>query len=194
MINLLLEETSTGATNGASKWVMTAILVVVLIGMLIMPYFSQRKKGKEYEAMLSSIRVGDLVKTAGGIIGRVKKIIDKGEIKTIILETGTQTEKSYMEFDMNMIYCVLKSTKTTEEEKEDEESKDEESNEETKEVEEKQEKIEEKPVEKAEEKASNEVKTETKPEEIEERQEPKTKTQKKAKVSVNTSSKKSSKK
>ena len=31
MINLLLEGTATGATNGASKWVMTAILVVVLI-------------------------------------------------------------------------------------------------------------------------------------------------------------------
>lgn len=198
MINLLLEETATGTTNGASKWVMTAILVVVLIGMLIMPYFSQRKKGKEYEAMLSSIRVGDLVKTAGGIIGRVKKIIDKGEIKTIILETGTQTEKSYMEFDMNMIYCVLKSTKATAEEKEDEENEDEKSDEETKEVEEKQEKIEEEPVEekeeKKEEKTSNELKAETKTEETEEKQEPKSKTQKKAKVSVNTSSKKSSKK
>ena len=64
--------------------------------------------------MISSIKVGDLVKTAGGLIGRVTKITDKGEIKTIILETGSKTEKSYMEFDISSVYCVLKSTKVEE--------------------------------------------------------------------------------
>ncbi|MBQ8424487.1 MAG: preprotein translocase subunit YajC [Clostridia bacterium] len=122
MINFLCEAASGG--NAVSKGVMTGLLIVVLLGMLIMPYFSQKKKSREYEEMINSLKSGDLVKTAGGIIGRINKIIDKGEIKTVVLETGSKTEKSYIEFDMNMIYCVLKSTKVenteTEEDLEDE--------------------------------------------------------------------------
>lgn len=90
------------------------VLAVLVIAMLILPYFTNKKRNQQYMDMLSSIRVGDLVKTAGGIIGKVTKITDKGEIKTIILETGSKSEKSYMEFDINSIYCVLKSTKAEE--------------------------------------------------------------------------------
>ena len=68
--------------------------------------------------MLEALKVGDMVRTAGGIIGRIVKISDKGEIKTVVLETGTKTEKSYMEFDLSMIYCVLKSSKVETEESE----------------------------------------------------------------------------
>ena len=60
--------------------------------------------------MLSNIKVGDMVKTAGGIIGRVNKITDKGEVKTFVLETGSKTQKSYLEMDITMIYCVLNKT------------------------------------------------------------------------------------
>ena len=102
------------AEAGGSSVGFTVILIVALLAMLIFPYFTQRKKNKEYMEMLNSIKVGDLVKTAGGIIGKINKITDKGDIKTVILETGSKTEKSYMEFDMSMIYCVLKSTKTAE--------------------------------------------------------------------------------
>lgn len=108
------------AANGSSSIVVYVILIVALVAMLIMPYFTQRKKNREFMEMLSSMKVGDLVKTAGGIIGRITKISDKGDIKTVILETGSKSEKSYMEFDMSMIYCVLKSSKA--EAKEDESS------------------------------------------------------------------------
>ncbi len=100
--------------QGSSNVAFSVILIVALLGMLIFPYFTQRKKNKEYVDMLNGIKVGDLVKTAGGIIGKITKITDKGEIRTVILETGSKTEKSYMEFDMSMIYCVLKSTKVEE--------------------------------------------------------------------------------
>ena len=99
------------ATGGAGSIVIYVVLIVMLLAMLIMPYFTQRKKNKEYLQMIESMKVGDLVKTAGGIIGKITKITDKGDIKTVILETGSKTEKSYMEFDMSMIYCVLKSTR-----------------------------------------------------------------------------------
>ena len=102
------------AANQQNQIVIYIILAVLVIAMLVLPYFTNKKRNQQYMDMLSSIRVGDLVKTAGGIIGKVTKITDKGEIKTIILETGSKSEKSYMEFDINSIYCVLKSTKAEE--------------------------------------------------------------------------------
>ena len=100
--------------NGTSTIIIYVVLIVALVAMLIMPYFTQRRKNKEFMEMIDSMKVGDLVKTAGGIIGKITKITDKGDFKTVILETGSKTEKSYMEFDMTMIYCVLKSTKVEE--------------------------------------------------------------------------------
>jgi len=110
------------ANQDGNNVVFSVIIIVALLGMLIFPYFTQRKKNKEYVDMLNSIKVGDLVKTAGGIIGKITKITEKGEIKTVILETGSKTEKSYMEFDMSMIYCVMKSTKVEEPKEEVEEA------------------------------------------------------------------------
>lgn len=114
MLNFLCAD----STSQGSSIVIYIILAVMLIAMLILPYFTNKKRNQQYMDMLSSIHVGDLVKTAGGIIGRVTKITDKGEIKTVILETGSKTEKSYMEFDMTSIYCVLKSTKIEEKKEE----------------------------------------------------------------------------
>lgn len=118
MLNFLCADE---ASNGSSI-VIYVILIVMVVAMLVLPYFTNRKRNQQYMDMLSSIKVGDLVKTAGGIIGRVTKITDKGEIKTVILETGPKSEKSYMEFDMSSIYCFLKSTKV-EESKEEAETK-----------------------------------------------------------------------
>ena len=135
------------ANANQNQVIIYIVLAVLVIAMLILPYFTQKKRNQQYMDMLSNIRVGDLVKTAGGIIGRVTKITDKGEIKTVILETGSKTDKSVMEFDINSIYCVLKSTKTEEPKEEKEEQTK------TEEVKENEEKVEEAVV-------SEEVKTE----------------------------------
>lgn len=130
MLNFLCEEAAT-TNNGMTRVVMTGFLIIVLVGMLVLPYISSRKKNREYEAMISSLKVGDLVKTAGGIIGRITKIMNKGEINTVILETGSKTEKSYMEFDINMIYCILKAAKVEGEQTELEEVEEDEDEDET---------------------------------------------------------------
>ena len=122
------------------------ILIVMVLAMLILPYFTNKKRNQQYMNMISSIKVGDLVKTAGGIIGRVTKLTDKGEIKTIILETGSKKEKSYMEFDISSVYCILTSTKVESKEETEEKEIAEESKEESVESEVKEEpKKEEKP-------------------------------------------------
>lgn len=100
--------------GGVGTIVLWVVLILVLVVMLVLPMITQRKRNKEYMQMIDSIRVGDTVRTAGGVIGRVTKIMDKGEIKTVILETGSKAEKSYMEFDIQMIGAVLKSTRVEE--------------------------------------------------------------------------------
>ena len=126
MFRFLCEETTSTSNDVLTRIVMTVLLIVVMAGLLVMPYINSKKRNKEYEAMVNSLKAGDLVKTAGGIIGRIVKIMNKGEINTVILETGSKTEKSYMEFDLNMIYCVLKSAKAdNEEEKDDDLDEDE---------------------------------------------------------------------
>ena len=109
------------AEAAGSNVAVYVILIFMVLAMLILPYFTNKKRNQQYMDMISSIKVGDLVKTAGGLIGKVTKITDKGEIKTIILETGSKSEKSYMEFDISSVYCVLKSTKVEKEETVEEE-------------------------------------------------------------------------
>lgn len=110
------------ATNQGNPVIVWVILAVMVVLMLVLPYFTNKKRNQQYMDMISNIKVGDLVKTAGGIIGRVTKMTDKGEIKTIILETGSKSDKSTMEFDINSVYCVLQSTKVEEPKEEEKET------------------------------------------------------------------------
>lgn len=116
------------ATSG-SNVAIYVILIVMVLAMLILPYFSNKKRNQQYMEMINGIKVGSVVKTAGGVIGRVTKITDKGGVKTIILETGAKSNKSTMEFDINSVYCILESSKA-------EKSKDEAETTETENVEE----------------------------------------------------------
>ncbi len=109
MINLICAD-----MGGAGNIIIWVVLIVALLFMLIFPTFTQRKRNKEYEQMIQGIRVGDTVRTAGGVIGRVVRITKKGEITTVTLETGSKNEKSFTEFDINFINCVLKSTRVEE--------------------------------------------------------------------------------
>ena len=108
MLNLLLSDTN--ATPQKGSWVIYVILIVLVVIMLVLPSVTNRRRMKEYNQMLDRLRVGDEVRTIGGIIGRVVKINNKGEIKTFTLETGSKGNKTTMEFDIASVGTVLKST------------------------------------------------------------------------------------
>ena len=112
MINLILEgETQPAAGN---SWWIYIVLIGLIIVMLVIPTFTNRKRAKEYNQMIEGVRVGDLVRTVGGIIGRITKINEKDGYKTIIVETGAKGAKSTMEFDIASIYTVLSGSKAAE--------------------------------------------------------------------------------
>lgn len=90
-----------------NNWWIYVVLIGLLVVMLVLPMITNRKRSKEYNNMLDNIRVGDTVRTIGGIIGRITKINEKEGYKTIIIETGAKNAKTTMELDMASIYTVI---------------------------------------------------------------------------------------
>jgi len=74
------------ASDGAS--ILTTMIPFILIFaimwlLLIRP---QQKKMKEHRAMVDSLRRGDQIVTAGGVIGKVVKVKEDGEVEVEIAE------------------------------------------------------------------------------------------------------------
>ena len=125
MLNLLDKLASTAAAPQTSNsvWVYVVLIALVVL-MLVLPMITQKKRNKEYTQMLSSLEVGDTVKTIGGVIGRVTKIQEKNGQKSFILETGAKGTKTTMEFDIAAVGYIL-NEKTPKVEAKKEEKKEE---------------------------------------------------------------------
>lgn len=81
------------------------LMGVMIVGIIVLFFFSSRsnkKKQKQAMEMVSKLKVGDRVKTIGGICGFVVEIND-GE-NTFVLETGCDDKKSYVKLDRGAIY------------------------------------------------------------------------------------------
>jgi preprotein translocase subunit YajC len=57
------------------------LIFAIMYFLLIRP---QQKKAKEHAAMIDAVRRGDQVITQGGIIGKVSKVKDDGEVEVEI--------------------------------------------------------------------------------------------------------------
>ena len=109
LINLLAEETQGDPT---SEFPLIPILFLVLIGaFFVWSILSGKKRQKEEQNKINSLKVGDKVKTIGGICGIVVEIND--EENTFVLETGTDENKSFVKFDKLAIYQTAPATEET---------------------------------------------------------------------------------
>ena len=61
-----------------------------------------KKRQKQEQEMKDALKIGDRVKTIGGICGFVAEI--NKEENTFVLETGMEGKKSYVKFDKGAIY------------------------------------------------------------------------------------------
>ena len=59
------------------------LIFAIMYFLLIRP---QQKKMKEHQAMVDAVRRGDQVVTQGGIIGKIAKVKDDGELELEIAE------------------------------------------------------------------------------------------------------------
>ncbi|MEQ8923542.1 MAG: preprotein translocase subunit YajC [Roseovarius confluentis] len=71
-----------GGAGGAFASFLPLILIfLIMYFLLIRP---QQKKVKEHQAMVEALRRGDQVVTAGGLVGKVTKVRDDGEVEVEI--------------------------------------------------------------------------------------------------------------
>ena len=122
-MNLLLEGTT--ASSNWSSWVLLGVLALFLI---ISPFLMKAKNKKEMEKaqqMIDSIKKGNQVMTAAGVVGKVVSIENKLDMKLVTIETGDEKHKGYMTMDINAIYAnlsnpVIEAVSTKNENKKDE--------------------------------------------------------------------------
>ncbi|MEG1711334.1 MAG: preprotein translocase subunit YajC [Clostridia bacterium] len=110
---LLLEEVK---PKPANEWITYVVMGALIIGVILLMIIPQRKQKKQAQAMMNSLKVGSIVTTIGGIIGKVTEITD-GEF---VLETGKDETKSVMRFTKQAIYLVHPEGEKVEDKKEEE--------------------------------------------------------------------------
>jgi preprotein translocase subunit YajC len=59
------------------------LIFVIMYFLIIRP---QRMKAKKHQEMVANLRRGDTVVTTGGLIGKVAKIVDEGELQIDLAE------------------------------------------------------------------------------------------------------------
>ena len=88
MLLQLLSFFEDNAANTGSKmpeWVIYVVGGVLIVGMILLMVLPQRKQKKRQEQMMSTLAIGSIVTTIGGIVGEVVEMDDKH----IWLLTGT---------------------------------------------------------------------------------------------------------
>ncbi|APE43967.1 preprotein translocase subunit YajC [Sulfitobacter alexandrii] len=69
--------------QGFEQFVPLILIFAIMYFLLIRP---QQKKAKEHQAMVAGLRRGDQVVTQGGLIGKVVKVKEDGEIEVEIAD------------------------------------------------------------------------------------------------------------
>ncbi len=72
-----------GAGGAFASFIPLILIFGIMYLLLIRP---QQKKMKEHKAMIEALRRGDQIVTQGGIIGKVTKVKDDGEIEVEIAD------------------------------------------------------------------------------------------------------------
>lgn len=94
MVNLLASE--------VGSIIIMGVIVVGIIGLFIWQSISSKKKRQQAEETVEKLKIGDRVKTIGGVCGFVAEI--NNQENTFVLETGMEGKKSYVKFDKAAIY------------------------------------------------------------------------------------------
>lgn len=74
---------SAGAMSGLAGIIPFILMFVIFYFLLIRP---QQKKVKAHKAMVEAVRRGDRVVTAGGLIGKVSKVLNDTELQVELAE------------------------------------------------------------------------------------------------------------
>lgn len=84
------------------------LLAVMVIILVVLPMFTNKKRNKAVNELHSSLRPGDVIKTVGGVIGTITAIREISPVdKEMVIETGEGNNKSSLVFDVQAVYQVI---------------------------------------------------------------------------------------
>ena len=72
--------------SGISQFIPLILIFVIFYFFLIRP---QQKKVKDHKSMVMSLKRGDDIVTAGGIVGKVERLLGNDRIEIIISDNAT---------------------------------------------------------------------------------------------------------
>lgn len=89
------------------------LLALLIVALLIVPMFTNKKRAKQTDELHRSLRPGDMIKTIGGIVGTIKEIRQISPVdKEMVIETGEEGSKTTMVLDIQALYMVISRSST----------------------------------------------------------------------------------
>ena len=70
-----------GAGDGASFIIQLAPFILIFVIMYFLIIRPQRQRVKAHQAMVAALKRNDTVVTSGGMIGKITKVVDDGEVE-----------------------------------------------------------------------------------------------------------------
>jgi len=102
------ENTDGNEGCSSSNIFMYIIIGVLIVAMLIIPTFSNKKRSKQVNELHNSVEVGDTIKTIGGIVGRVVALNQISPVeREMVIETGIEGKTCTLVLDMQALYQNL---------------------------------------------------------------------------------------
>jgi preprotein translocase subunit YajC len=79
-------QTSASPALGGDLFIQIVPFVLIFVIMWFLIIRPQQKRVKSHQEMIKNVRRGDTVVTSGGIVGKVTKVVDDGEIEVEIAD------------------------------------------------------------------------------------------------------------
>lgn len=109
MLNILAAE------GGNQSWIMLVVLAVMFVLMMILSIVPQKKRQKEAQKMMDSLRPGTKIKTIGGFVGQIKSIDAQANLITVDLSAKLDGSNLCV-LDKSAVYAVMQAANGTLEE------------------------------------------------------------------------------
>ena len=75
-----------GAEGGGDFFISLLPFLLIFVIMYFLIIRPQQKRMKDHREMVANVRRGDTVVTGGGIVGKVTKVVDEGELQVEIAD------------------------------------------------------------------------------------------------------------
>lgn len=101
LVNIAADSTS------GNNWIMLVVLGVLFVLMIVMSIVPQKKRQKETQKMMESLKPGTKIKTIGGFIGEIKTIDAQAGVITLDLSAKLDGSQ-IVAIDRSAVYTVMK--------------------------------------------------------------------------------------